>query len=45
MWSYMEQVFPGSHSHRKVVVPGLTHDGAAMYRSNEFKNLLLELFR
>lgn len=42
VFEYLNQKFP-SNNHAKRVVEGVGHDGQAMYASNEFQQLLLEL--
>ncbi|MEP2668720.1 MAG: Ig-like domain-containing protein [Cyclobacteriaceae bacterium] len=40
MFRYMELVYPSTHSHSKVVVNGIGHDGQGMYQSPAFKSWL-----
>ena len=42
MMSYLNIGFPG-HRHRKVIAPGITHDGSRIYQSPVFRDLLNEL--
>ena len=40
MFRYMELVYPGIHRHSRLIVEGIGHDGAGMYQSAEFRELL-----
>ena len=44
MFRYMNLKYGNDHNHKKVVIPGITHDGYASYTSNEFKSLITQLF-
>lgn len=43
MYLYMALKFP-NHNHKKTIVEGVSHNGSAIYTSNEFKALLIQLF-
>ena len=43
MFRYMELVYPGEHKHRLEEVNEVTHDGSAMYGSDVFSTLIMEL--
>lgn len=43
MYRYMELVYGSEHAHKRVIVPGVGHDGAGMYASDAFASLLAEL--
>lgn len=45
MFRYMDLSYGGVHRHERLVVPGVAHDGAAMYRSAEFRGLLGQVLR
>lgn len=45
MFRYMELRYPGQHHHKKVIVPGVMHDGRAVYQSATFRTFLLELLQ
>lgn len=45
MHRYMELKYPGQHNHSKLIVPGVTHNGLAIYQSTEFRTLLTELLQ
>jgi len=45
MYRYMELVYPGTHNHNKIVVPGVSHNGSQIYQSTEFKILLAQLLQ
>ncbi len=43
MFLYMGLKYP-SHNHKKTIAQGISHNGSAIYTSNEFKSLLTQLF-
>lgn len=43
LFRYMELRFPNEHQHKKIIVEGIGHNGAGMYSSPEFEDLLLDL--
>lgn len=45
MFKYMQQIYPDVHKHEKVVVPGVNHQGSVIYQSQEFRELLTDLFK
>ena len=42
MYLFMDLKYPG-HKHKKTIAQGITHNGSAIYTSNEFKSLLTQL--
>lgn len=40
MYRYMNLVYGDNHNHKQSIVPGIGHDGAGMYRSQAFQELL-----
>lgn len=45
MMRYMDLVYPDQHNHLGVVVPDVTHNGMQIYGSQEFQDLLKQLFQ
>lgn len=45
MLQYMNLAFPTGHNHEKVIVPGVSHNGSAIYQSAPFKDLITTLLQ
>jgi len=43
MFRFMELSYSGTHTHKRVIVNGIGHDGQGMYQSNEFRTFLTQL--
>jgi len=43
IYFYMQEKYP-SNNHQRTIVEGIGHNGEAMYQSDEFKDLLIEVF-
>lgn len=44
IFQYMNLKF-SDHNHKKVIVEGVSHQGSAIYSSNEFRSLLIQLLK